>query len=75
MKSGTGDEWTFGHGRSLKTDTKIDDTVKAVPRMRRLSRCTYPFWVFAPKFILYITRRVPNKAVEKKRFQRKPYTG
>ena len=42
--------------------------------MGRKSRCTYPFWVFAPfffvlyyKFIFYITRGAPNKAVKKKR--------
>ena len=44
----------------------------AVPRTGRQSRCTYPFWVFASffvlyyKFILYITRGAPNKAVKKK---------
>ena len=27
MKSWTGDEWTFGHGRWLKTDAIIDDTI------------------------------------------------
>ena len=53
----------------------------AVPRMGRQSRCTYPFWVFASfffflcvcvcvlhyKFILYITKGAPNKAVKKKK--------
>ena len=52
----------------------------AVPCMGRQSRCTCPFWVFASfcvcvcvcvcllyyKFILYITRGAPNKAVKKK---------
>ena len=51
-----------------------NEILGAVPRMGRWSRCTYPFWVFASflffflyyKFILYITRGAPNKAVEKK---------
>ena len=34
IKSGTGDEWTFGHGRRLKTDAKIDDTIKS-PKKRK----------------------------------------
>ena len=48
--------------------------------MGRQSRCTYPFWVFASsfffcgvlyyKFILYITRGAPNKAVKKKKLSR-----
>ena len=70
----------------LKTHAKIDDTIEAVPRMGRQSRCTYPFWVFASKFllffcvlyykfILYIIRGVPNKAVEKKKIPKKALYG
>ena len=29
----TGDEWTFGHGRRLKTYAMIDDTIKS-PKKR-----------------------------------------
>ena len=51
--------------------------------MGRQSRCTYPFWVFASflffvlyyKFVLYITRGVPKKAVEKKSNKKKVRTG
>ena len=37
----------------LKTHAKIDDTIEAVPRMGRQSRCTYPFWFFASKFLFF----------------------